>query len=154
MLFARQDPNFGLMLGRCPTTMRLFMTHLLSDTKQTVTLENPLHLQALMPCGFWLLPELKTGLKSYGFSDTANIHRHVMDILKSIPEERFQQCSEQWQHQLTQYMAVRGAYAMVTGTSCVYVLKQCLWQHSRTLTATAHTHVLCIILTINSNYFS
>jgi hypothetical protein len=71
-----------------------------------MTLENPLHSQALAPFGFWLFPELKTGLNSYGFSDTANIHRHVTHTLKSIPEERFQQCSEQWQHQFTQYTAV------------------------------------------------
>jgi hypothetical protein len=84
--------------------MLLFMTHLLLDTK--LTFENPSHSQALAPCGFWLFPEMKTGLNSYGFSGTANNHRHVMNILKSIPEERFQQCSEQWQHQLTQYIAV------------------------------------------------
>ena len=69
----------------CPTTVRLFMTHLLLDTKLTMTLENPLHSQALVPCGFWLFPELKTGSNSYRFSNTANIHRHVMDIPKKHP---------------------------------------------------------------------
>lgn len=50
-----------------------------------------------------------------------------MNILKSIPEERFQQCSEQWQQQLTQYTAVRAAYPTVTGTSCVYMLKHSVY---------------------------
>lgn len=96
------------------------------DTKLTMKLDNPVHSQALAPCGLWLFPQLKTGLESYGFSDTANIQRHVMNILKSIPEERFQQCSEQWKHKLTQYIAVQGAYPTVTETSCVHVLEHCV----------------------------
>lgn len=103
------------------------MTHFLLDTKLTMTLENPLHSQALVPCGFWLFPDLKTGSNSFRSSNTANIHRHVMGILKSIPEERFQQCSEQWQYKLTQYIAVRGAYTTVPGTSCVHVLKHSVY---------------------------
>lgn len=66
-LFARQDPNFSLMLGWCTTTMLLFVTHLLLDTKLIMKLNNPWHSQALAPCGFWLFPELKTSLNSYGF---------------------------------------------------------------------------------------
>jgi len=68
------------------------------------------------------------------FSDTANIHRHVMDTLKSIPEERFQQCSEQWQHQLnTIHSCARDLPNSDRNFLCVCAQTQCLWQHSRNL---------------------
>jgi hypothetical protein len=47
-------------------------------------------------CDFWLFPKLKTALKGHRFSDIANIQGHAMTILKSIPEEEFQKCFEQW----------------------------------------------------------
>jgi histone-lysine N-methyltransferase SETMAR len=66
--------------------------------KSILKLDHPPYSPDLSPCDFWLFPKLKTTLKDHVFSDTADIQGHAMTILKSIPEEEFQKCSEQWKH--------------------------------------------------------
>jgi hypothetical protein len=53
---------------------------------------------------------VKTTLKGHRFSDTADIHGYAMTILKSIPEDEFQKCFEQWKHQITKCVGVQGDY--------------------------------------------
>jgi hypothetical protein len=44
------------------------------------------------------IPKTEDRLKGHRFSDIADIQGHAMTILKSIPEEEFQKCFEQWKH--------------------------------------------------------
>jgi histone-lysine N-methyltransferase SETMAR len=70
--------------------------------KQSIMkLDHPPYSPALASCDFWPFPKLKTALKGCIFSDTADIQEQAMTILKSIPEEEFQKCFEQWKHYLT-----------------------------------------------------
>jgi hypothetical protein len=55
-------------------------------------------------------PKLKTALKGHRFSDTADIQGHATTILQNIPEEKFQKCSEQCKHRLTNYIGAQGDY--------------------------------------------
>jgi hypothetical protein len=49
-----------------------------------------------------------TALKGHRFSDIADIQGHTMTIVKSIPEEEFQKCFEQWKHQPTKCIGAQG----------------------------------------------
>jgi hypothetical protein len=73
-------------------------------------LDHPPYLPDLTLCNFWLFPELKTALKGHRFSDISDIQGHAKIILKSIPEEKFQKCFEQWKHHLTKCIGVQGNY--------------------------------------------
>jgi hypothetical protein len=66
--------------------------------KSIMKLDHPPYLPDLALCNFWLFPKLKTTLKDHRFSDIADIQGHATTILKSIPEEEFQKCFEQWKH--------------------------------------------------------
>jgi hypothetical protein len=61
------------------------------------------HPPDLAPCDFWSFPKLKTALKG-------RHRRHSGTILKSIPEEEFQKCFEQWKHRLTKCIGAQGDY--------------------------------------------
>jgi hypothetical protein len=64
----------------------------------------------LAPCDFCLFPKLKTALKGHRFSDIADIQGHATTILKSIAEEKFQKCFEQWKYRLTKCIGAQGHY--------------------------------------------
>jgi hypothetical protein len=61
-------------------------------------LDHPPYSPDLAACKFWLFPKLKTAKKGHRFSDITDIQGHATTILKSIPEEEFQKCFEQWKH--------------------------------------------------------
>jgi hypothetical protein len=64
--------------------------------KTSVTIMNhPPYLPDLDQHIFWLFQKLTSNLKGQYLSVVASIKRHAMTILKSIPEEGFQQCFEQ-----------------------------------------------------------
>jgi hypothetical protein len=50
-----------------------------------------------------------TTLRGNRFSDIVDIQGHAAAILKSIAEEGFQQCFEQWKSLVTRCTAVQGA---------------------------------------------
>jgi hypothetical protein len=66
--------------------------------KSILKLDSPPYLPDLALCDFWLFQKPKTTLKGHRFSDIADIQGHVTTILKSIPEEEFQKCFEQWKY--------------------------------------------------------
>jgi hypothetical protein len=78
--------------------------------KSISKVEHPPYLPVLVLCDFWLFPKLKTALKGHRFSDIADIQGHVTAILKTIPEEEFQKCFEQWKHRLTKCIGTQGDY--------------------------------------------
>jgi hypothetical protein len=105
-----RDLNFGLMLGSCITTMLLLMRCSLSRVlgqKISREIGTSTTFTNLTPCDFWLFPKLKTTLKGQRFSYTVDIQGHVTNILKSIPEEGFQQCFEQWKQCLPKCAAAQ-----------------------------------------------
>jgi len=55
------------------------------------------HLSYLAQLNFRVFLQQMTTLGGHRFSDIVDIQGHAAAILKSIPEERFQQCFEQWQ---------------------------------------------------------
>jgi transposase len=78
--------------------------------KSILKLVYPPYSPDLALCDFWLLPKLKNALKGHRFADIANIQGHATTILKSIPEEEFQKCFEQWKCRLTLCIGVQGDY--------------------------------------------
>jgi hypothetical protein len=99
--FVEEDLNFGLMLGSCIITM-------------------PLHMKRSLSGSFWLKnrywnwtirhtrqiwPSVTFGCsqnwKTIWRADITDIQGHATIMLKSIPEEEFQKCFEQWKHRLT-----------------------------------------------------
>jgi hypothetical protein len=78
--------------------------------KSILKLDHPPYSPGFVPCDFWLFPKLKTALKGHGFSDISDIQGHATTILKSIPEEEFQKCFEQWKHRLTKFIGAQGDY--------------------------------------------
>jgi transposase len=49
----------------------------------------------MAPCDFWLFPKLKRQLKGSHF-DSHEDMRNVRKELRSLPEEAFQKCFQQW----------------------------------------------------------
>jgi histone-lysine N-methyltransferase SETMAR len=78
--------------------------------KSIMKLDHPPYSPDLAPCDFLLFPKLKTALKGHRFSDIADIQGHATTIPKSIPEEEFRKCFEQWKHRLTKCIGVQGDY--------------------------------------------
>jgi len=71
------------------------------------------------PYDFWLLPKLKVALNSHRFSNTVGIQEHAMAMPNNIPQQRFQQHFEQWEHRLTNRLQHHGTNLKVTGTISV-----------------------------------
>jgi hypothetical protein len=61
-------------------------------------------------CDFWLFPKLKTPLKGCCIDSHEDIMRNVTKELRSLPEEAFQKCFQQWKECWAKCVESRGAY--------------------------------------------
>jgi transposase len=50
----------------------------------------------MAPCDFWLFSKLKRLLKGSRFDSREDIMRNATNELRSLPEEIFQKCFQQW----------------------------------------------------------
>jgi histone-lysine N-methyltransferase SETMAR len=78
--------------------------------KKSITkMDHPPYSPDLVPCDFWLFPKLKNALKRQGFADIPDIQSNLM-LLRSIPENDFQDSFRLWHHRLTKCIASQGEY--------------------------------------------
>jgi hypothetical protein len=61
-------------------------------------------------CDFWLFPKLKRPLKSSRFDSREDILRNATKELRSLPEEAFQKCFQQWKKCWAKHVESQGAY--------------------------------------------
>jgi hypothetical protein len=61
----------------------------------------------MAPCDFWLFPKLKRPLKGSRFDSREDI---VKKELRSLPEEAFQKCLQQWKECWAKCAESQGAY--------------------------------------------
>jgi hypothetical protein len=64
----------------------------------------------MAPCDFWLFPRLKTPLKDSRFDSREDIMRNATKELRSLPEEAFQKCFQQWKERSAKCVKSQGAY--------------------------------------------
>jgi transposase len=64
----------------------------------------------MAPCDFWLFPRLKTPLKDSCLDSREDIMRNVTKELRSLPEEAFQKCFQQWKERWAKCVESQGAY--------------------------------------------
>jgi hypothetical protein len=60
-------------------------------------------------CDFWLFPKLKRPLKGFRFASRENIMRNATKELRSLPEEAFQKCLQQWKERWAKCVESQGA---------------------------------------------
>jgi hypothetical protein len=80
--------------------------------KESITkMDHPPYSHDLASCDFWRFSKLKNASKGQKFVDIPDIQHDVTKLLKSIPENDFQDCFRQWRHRLTtcigEYVASR-----------------------------------------------
>jgi len=73
-------------------------------------MDHPPYPPDLALCDFCLFPKLKNALKGQRFADLSDIWHNVKMLLRSIPENDFQDCFWQRHHCLTKCMASQGEY--------------------------------------------
>jgi histone-lysine N-methyltransferase SETMAR len=78
----------------------------------------------LVPCDFWLFPKLNNDLKAQRFADIPDIQQNVT-LLRSIPENDFQDCFRQLHHHLTKCMASQESISKATAAASAQVNKFC-----------------------------
>jgi histone-lysine N-methyltransferase SETMAR len=64
----------------------------------------------MAPCDFWLFPKLKRPLKGSRFDSRKDIMRNALKELRSLPEEAFQKCFQQWKERWAKCVESHGAY--------------------------------------------
>jgi transposase len=64
----------------------------------------------MAPCDFWLFPKLKRPLKDSRFDSREDIMRNAMKELRSLSEEAFQKCFQQWKERWAKCVESQGAY--------------------------------------------
>jgi transposase len=64
----------------------------------------------MAPCDFWLFPKLKMPLKGSRFDSCEDIMWNAMKELRSLPEEAFQKCFQQWRERWAKCVESRGVY--------------------------------------------
>jgi hypothetical protein len=64
----------------------------------------------MAPRDFWLFPKLKRPLKGSRFDSHEDIIQNTTKQLRSLPEEAFQKCFQQWKERWTKYVESQGAY--------------------------------------------
>jgi hypothetical protein len=75
----------------------------------------PLLMTRSLSGSFWPNSRYSPDLAPYNFwYGIADIQGHATTIMKSIPEEDFQKCFEDWKHRLTKCIGAQGDYLEVT----------------------------------------
>jgi hypothetical protein len=64
----------------------------------------------MAPCDLWLFPKLKRPLKGSHFDSGEDIMRNATKELRSLSEEDFQKCFQQWKERLAKCVESQGAY--------------------------------------------
>jgi transposase len=64
----------------------------------------------MAPCDFWLFPKLKRPLKGSRFDSREIIMQNATKELRSLPEEAFQKCFQQWKERWAKCVESQGAY--------------------------------------------
>jgi hypothetical protein len=64
----------------------------------------------MAPCDFWLFPKLKRPLKGSRFDSHEDIMQTATKELRSLPEEAFQKCFQQWEERWAKCVESQGAY--------------------------------------------
>jgi hypothetical protein len=64
----------------------------------------------MFPCDFWLFPKLKRPLKGSHFDSHEDIMQNAMKELRSLPEEAFEKCLQQWKECWAKCVESQGAY--------------------------------------------
>jgi hypothetical protein len=64
----------------------------------------------MAPCDFWLFPKLKRPLNDSRFDSREDIMRNATKELRSLPEEAFQKCFQQWKERWAKCVGSQGAY--------------------------------------------
>jgi hypothetical protein len=64
----------------------------------------------MAPCDFWLFPKLKRPLKGSHFDSHEDIMWNATKELRSLPEEVFQKCFQQWKERWAKCVESQGAY--------------------------------------------
>jgi hypothetical protein len=62
------------------------------------------------PCDFWLFHKLKRPLKGSRFDSHEDIMRNATKELRSLPEEAFQKCFQQWKKCWAKCVESQGTY--------------------------------------------
>ena len=79
-------------------------------TKQITVLEHPTYSPDLAPSDFFLFPKIKEILKGRHFDDIDDIRSNTMAALKAIPQNRFQNCFEEWTRRWHRCITSQGEY--------------------------------------------
>jgi hypothetical protein len=112
-LFVGEDLNFGLMPGPCIIAMPLLMTHSPSGSfwpKIDIEIGPSTIFARFGPMRLLAIPKTEDRFEGPQIFRHCRQSGHVTTILKSIPEEEFQKCFEQWKHRLPKYIGVQGDY--------------------------------------------
>jgi hypothetical protein len=64
----------------------------------------------MAPCDFWLFLRLKAPLKDSCFDSREDIMQNATKELRSLPEEAFQKCFQQWKECWAKCVESQGAY--------------------------------------------
>jgi hypothetical protein len=73
-------------------------------------MEYPSYLPNLAPNYFWLFSKIMCALNRRGFRNTEGIQINVTTVLKSIPQQAFLKCFQQWQDRWAKCIAAKGKY--------------------------------------------
>jgi hypothetical protein len=64
----------------------------------------------MAPCDVWLFSKLKRTLTGFRFDSREDIMWNVTKELRSLPEEAFQKCFQQWKEHWAKCVESQGAY--------------------------------------------
>jgi transposase len=78
--------------------------------KQMTVLELPAYSPDLATNAFFLFPKIKEILKGRYFDDIDDIRNNTTAALKAIPQNQFQNCSEEWTRRWHRCIASQGEY--------------------------------------------
>ncbi len=64
----------------------------------------------LVPCNFWLFPQLKAALREQHFETTQECITPAQMFFNSLNSDDFEKTITKWQDRMRSYLAVQGAY--------------------------------------------
>ena len=93
-----------------PTHASCFMQSILAKD-QITQVAQPLYSPDLVPCDFWLFPNLELPFKGKRFHIIYEDHKHMTGQLIAIPTKDFAECFEQWKRCWENCVRSEGAYS-------------------------------------------
>jgi transposase len=101
--------NWVLHHDNTPSHTALSITEFLAK-KDIPTLPQPPYSPDLAPCDFTLFPKLKSKLKGHHFGTAESIRKIVTNDLRTLTENDFRYCSDQWKERWNHYVTCQGSY--------------------------------------------